>query len=67
MRLGASGLQPAGDLRAEGQHPAPDALVRDGDAAFGQELLDITEAEREPEIHPHGALDDVARIAVARI
>ncbi len=67
VRLEASGPQPAGDHWTKGEHPASDTLVRDHDAAFGQELLDITEAEREPEIHPHGALDDVAWIAVARI
>jgi len=41
--------------------------VCDLDAALGQELLDIAEAEREAQIHPHGALDDVAWKAVARI
>ena len=39
VRLGASGPQPAGDRRAKGVHPAPDALVRDHDAPLGQEFL----------------------------
>jgi hypothetical protein len=41
--------------------------IRDHDTPFGQEFLDIAEAEREPEVHPHGTLDDVAGEAVAGV
>ena len=67
VRLRASGPQPACDHRAEGEHPAPDGLVGDLDAALGQELLDVSVAEREPQVHPDRALDDVAREAVAGV
>src|SRR5215204_2956311 len=67
MRIRAFRPQPSCDRRTEGEHPAPDGFVRDHDAALGQELLDIAEAEREPEVHPHGTLDDVARKAITRI
>jgi hypothetical protein len=67
VRLRALRPQPSGDHRAEGEHPAPDALVRDHGAPLGQELLDIPEAERELEVHPHGALDDIGWEAVAGV
>src|SRR5215211_8189583 len=60
MRPGASRPQPACDCRAEGEHPTPDTLVGDLDAPLGQELLDVSEAEGEPEVQPHGTLDDIA-------
>jgi hypothetical protein len=41
--------------------------VRDLNAPLGQELLDISEAEREAEIHPDRTLDDVGREAIARV
>ena len=47
-----------GDGRAELQHPAPDRLVGDVEPSFGQQVLDIAEAEREPDIQPDGVLDD---------
>jgi hypothetical protein len=39
----------------------------DHDAPFGQEFLDIAEAEREAQIHPDGTLDDVTREAIAGV
>jgi hypothetical protein len=41
--------------------------MRDGDAPLGQKLLDVSEAEREAQVHPDRALDDVARKAVAGV
>jgi hypothetical protein len=41
--------------------------VGDRDAPLGQEFLDVSEAEREAQIHPDGTLDDVAREAVAGV
>ncbi len=67
MWFRASSLQPSRDGWAEGEHPASDTLVRDGDAALGQEFFDISEAEGEAKIHPDGTLDDVARETVARV
>src|SRR5438067_13895286 len=51
-RLGAHRSQASGDHRSEHRHPAPDRLVRDIDSAFGEQLLDIFEAQREAEIEP---------------
>jgi hypothetical protein len=49
VRPRASGPQPSCDRRTEDEHPTPDTLVRDHDAPLGQELLDVSEAEGEPE------------------
>jgi len=38
------------DPRSEIVHPAPNGLVGNRDAAFRQQILDVAEAEREPEI-----------------
>src|SRR5215203_4445259 len=40
--------------RSERRDPAPDGLVRDHDPAFREEVLDVTETEREPDAHPDG-------------
>ena len=42
--------------------PAPDRLVGDDDTAFEHQLLDLTEAEREPEVQPHAVVDDLGRV-----
>ena len=62
-----AGTQLTCEDRAEGEDPTPDALVRDGDAALGQQVLDIAEAQCEAQIQPDRALDDFAREAVAGI
>jgi predicted dienelactone hydrolase len=41
--------------------------LRHHEAALGQEVFDIAEAERKPAIHPDDALDNVRRKVVARI
>src|SRR5580704_6058999 len=48
-------------------HPAPNGLVGDYDAAFRQQVFDVTEAQCEPEIEPDRLLDDLWRKAVAAI
>src|ERR1700730_11748644 len=48
-------------------HPAPNGLVGDHDAAFRQQVFDVTEAQCEPEIEPDRLLDDLWRKAVAAI
>jgi hypothetical protein len=67
VRLWTSRPQPSRDCRAEGEDPAPDGLIRDRDPLLGREFLDISKAEREAQVHPHGTLDDVRWEAVARI
>jgi hypothetical protein len=48
-------------------HPAPNGLVGDHDAAFRQQVFDVTETQCEPEIEPDRVLDDLWRKAVAAI
>jgi len=37
--------------------PASDGLVADVDSAFGEQILDVAQAQREPEIEPDGVLN----------
>jgi len=41
-----------------------DGFVSHFNAAFGEKLLDITQAQREPIVQPDGALDELGREAV---
>ena len=59
--------QSAYDRRAEGEDPAPDGFVAHLDAALSQELLDITVAEGEAQVHPDGAVDDLGREAITGV
>jgi len=56
--------QLAGEKRAEFEHPAPDRLVGDLEPAFGKQVLDVAEAEREPKVEPDRVLDDIRREAM---
>jgi hypothetical protein len=49
---------------SELQNPAPNALVGNIEAAFGEKVLDITEAQRETAIQPNRVLDDGWRKSV---
>ena len=52
---------------AERLAPVPDGLVRHRDAALGQEILDVTEAEGEAVVEPDGVADDGGRESVSGI
>ena len=41
--------------------------MTDDDAAFGEEILDIPEADAEPMVEPDGVSDDLARVAIASV
>jgi hypothetical protein len=64
-RPGPAPAQPVGvdlpGLRA----PLPDGFVADHDAALQHQLLDLTEAQREPVIQPYAVRDNFRRIPVA--
>jgi hypothetical protein len=45
----------------------PDRLVRDVEPTLGQEFLDISIAEREPQIAPDGVPDDLGWVLVSSI
>ena len=51
-------LQRIGEDPAKAQAPLADALLADHDPTRRQDQLDITEAQAEAVIEPHGMLDD---------
>ena len=42
-------------------------LVRHVEAALGQQILDVSEAQREAAVEPYGVLDDLGRESMAAI
>src|SRR5271169_2366229 len=42
-------------------HPAPNRLVRRRHSAFGQQILDVAQAESESEVKPYCSLNDLRR------
>ena len=50
-----------GDLRPELRDPDPDRFMGHGDAALGEKILDITQAQGKAVIRPDGVTDDGAR------
>ena len=71
MPLIAGLRQPAADLVGEGlaelERPLPNRLVADRDATGGEDLVDMAQAQREAEIEPDGAADDLGREPVAGV
>jgi hypothetical protein len=61
------GAQIASELQPELQDPSPDCLVRNIQATFGQQLLDVAVAKREAQIEPDGVADDVRREPVSGV
>jgi len=57
----AIATDPGGDLRSEPLAPHPDAFIRDDHAPFGQQVLDIAQAQRKPMVRPDGIGDDGPR------
>ena len=49
-----SALQPPGVVGAELRVPLPNGFVRHDDAPFGQQILDIPEAQTVSVVQPHG-------------
>ena len=58
MGLWSAFAQVGCDPRPEMIDPAPDGLIGDDNAAFGQQIFDVAEAEREAKIKPDRVLDD---------
>ena len=52
---------------SELENPTTHSLVGDFEAALGQQILDVSEAQREAAIEPYGVLDDLRRESVATI
>ena len=66
-RLRATLAQVGCDDGSEIIHPPPDGLVRDHNPALGEQVFDIAEAEREPEVQPNRLVNDLRREPVARV
>ena len=65
LRLSAT--ERVGIVLPELERPLTNGFVGDDDAAMGQEVFHIPEAQREPEVQPHGVADDLGRVAVASV
>ena len=62
-----SSPQPPGVLGAELLAPLPNGFVRHDDAAFGQQILDIPEAQGVSVVQPYGVADDLRRKAMSKV
>ena len=60
-------LQPPGVVGAELPAPLPNGFVRHDDASFGQQILDIPEAQTVSVVQPHGVADDGRRKAMPQV
>lgn len=54
-------------IGAEFRTPQPNRFIGNGDSAFGQQILDVTQAQLESMVVPNGTTDDLWRKAVATI
>ncbi len=52
---------------SELENPTTHGLVRHVEAALGQQVLDVSEAQREAAMEPYGVLDDLGWESVAAI
>ena len=67
MGLGLATSKISGDHGSEVSQPAAHRLIGDHDPAFGQQILDIAEAEGEPGIKPDGLLNDYGWEAISSV
>ncbi len=62
-----SALQPPRVVKAELPAPLPNRFVRHDDSPFGQQILDIPEAQAVSVVQPHGVVDDFRRKAMPKV
>ena len=60
-------LQPPGVVGAELRAPLPNGFVRHDDASFGQQILDISEAQTVSVVQPDSVADNVRRKAMPKV
>src|SRR5271166_5076358 len=48
-------------------HPTPNGLVRHPHSAFRQQILDVAQAEGEPEVKPDRLLNDLGRETIPAV
>src|SRR5208337_4539296 len=53
--------------RPEMIHPTSDCLVRNCNSALREQILDVTKAEREPEIEPDRLVNDLRREPISGV
>src|SRR5471030_444081 len=63
----SSTTQFPGELRSELRHPSSNSFVGDVEPAFGEQVLNVSEAEREAKVEPDSVPDHRRRILVAGI
>jgi hypothetical protein len=59
--------QPPRDHRSEFEHPAPYRFVGNVEPTLGEEVLNVSIAQREAQVELHSMLDDNRRKAVAAV
>ena len=62
-----SALQSPRVIGTELPAPLPNGFVRHDNAPFGQQILDIPEAQAVSVVEPHGVADDVGRKAMPQV
>src|SRR5271166_2681008 len=67
MRLQATLSQVGRDHRSEMVHPTPNRLVRHRHSALRQQILDVTQAEGEPEVEPYRLVNDLGRESIPAV
>src|SRR5271166_4469087 len=67
MRLQTTLSQVGRDQRSEMVHPTPNGPVRHRHSAFRQQILDVTQAESEPEIEPYCLVNDLRRETISAV
>jgi hypothetical protein len=67
IRFWPEASEPPSIAVSELENPTTHGLVRHVEAALGQQILDVSEAQREAAIEPYGVLDDLGRESVAAI
>jgi hypothetical protein len=67
MRLQATLSQVGRDHRSEMIHPTPNGLVGHRHSAFRQQVLDVTQAEGEPEVESYRLVNDLWREPVSSV
>src|SRR5271170_2541619 len=67
MRFRTALAQMRGDHRTEVVHPAAHGLVRDRDLPLGEQILNVTKAECEPEIEPNRLMYDLGREPISGV
>jgi len=58
---------PLRDHRSELQHPAPDGFRGDVEPTLGEQLLDVSVAERKAQVEPDRMLNDNRRKPVTTV